>query len=152
MKRILFTILPAMLFVFSSCGGGTADGKVPELANEMCHCYESMQQTLSPAALQLYKDVAKATDPSAAFQAGLAKLDKAEADTIARSLMNITNSDSKVYLCLQEYDRRHEKETTRDKKKLLRKLLTELQKNTACPLSAAIVNLGIKRQEQLGTK
>jgi GTP cyclohydrolase FolE2 len=152
MKRLLLMTLPVLSFIFSSCGGGTADGKVPELASEMCQCYESMQQSLTPAAMQLYKDVAKASDPSVAFQAGLAKLNRAETDTVARGLMRVTSASSPVYQCLKAYDKKHEKETTRDKNALLRKLLVELQKNTACPLSAAIVNLGIKRQEQLGTK
>jgi hypothetical protein len=147
MSRILFSVLPALLFVFSSCGG-SADKKVPELASEMCKCFESMQKELSPVAQAFYKDVAKAAKPSAAFQNGLDNMDSVEAEAIRAGLLNIDEKDSKVNQCMEAYERKYEKETTRDEDGLVRKVLEEMRKNNACPLGAAIVNLGIEGQKQ----
>ncbi|MBL7727395.1 MAG: hypothetical protein JNM68_06920, partial [Dinghuibacter sp.] len=110
MRYILLLLAPVALF-FSSCGG-TADGKVPELASEMCKCYESMQTGISPAALQFYKDVAKSADPATEFKTGLEKLNPEDAQAVGKEFMKITQPGSTVYSCLQAYDRKHEKETT----------------------------------------
>lgn len=147
MKRILFTVLPAMLFIFSSCGG-SADKKVPELASDMCKCFESMQKELSPVAQEFYKEVAKSTKPAATFQNGLENMDSAEAGAIRAALMNIDDKDSKVNQCMEAYERKYAKETTRDEDGLVRKVLEEMRKNNSCPLGAAIVNLGIEGQKK----
>lgn len=144
MRRILFAVLPAILFIFSSCGSGSADRKVPELATEMCKCFESMNKGLSPAATALYKEVASATKPSATLKNGLENMDPAEAAAVSTSLMSLDDENSEIAKCMEAFDRKYEKETTRDRKSLFNNLLEEMRKNSTCPIGAAMINITIE--------
>lgn len=103
-----------------------------------------MQKGLTPVAQAFYKDVAKAAKPSVAFQNGLDNMDSTEADAIRASFLSMDEDGSKVNLCIDAFDNKYEKETTSNKSALLRKVLAEMQKNSACPVGAAVMNLGVE--------
>lgn len=142
-------LLAPMVLLLASCGG-TADSKVPELASEMCRCYESLQAVNSPAIQQFYKDVAKAEDVSSAFKANLTKLSPEEAQTVAKDFSKITQSGTEVNNCIQAFDRKHAKETTSNKMKLMKRIVAEMQKNNNCQIGTIVLDMGIEQQEKTG--
>ncbi len=150
MRYILLLLAPVALF-FSSCGG-TADGKVPELASEMCRCFESMQAESSPAIQQFYKDAAKSENASTAFKSGLEKLTPEEAQVVAKDFAKITQRGTDINNCIEKFDEKHKKETTREKMKLMKRIVSEMQKNVNCPVGAIVLGMGIQQQEKTGAK
>lgn len=145
MHRVLFAVLPAMLFIFSSCASGSADGKVPELASEMCKCFETMNKEISPAAAALYKEVAAAPKPGATLRNGLENMEPSEAAAIATAMGQLEDESTEIGKCVKAFDRKYEKETTRDRESLFRKLLEEMRKNASCPIGAALINLSVEQ-------
>lgn len=139
-------IYPAALFiiVLSACSG-TADNKVPELANEMCDCFTNFQQTISADAKDLMKAVAVSSDAQSEMMKGIAKLKPEDATDFGEKLRAVGTKGSDVYSCMEAFDKKHSKETTKDKEALTEKLLAEMRKNGNCPVGAAIVNLSLKK-------
>lgn len=138
MKKILNVAL--VVIGLSACKG-SADNKVPQLANEMCGCFEGMQKSLSPAALKIMKEVSTAEKPQEVLMKGMQQLNTDEAKAFAEQLKKIGEKDSEIMKCLNDFDKKHSTETTTDKKALTNKLLVELQKSANCSLGAAVVNL-----------
>jgi hypothetical protein len=132
----------AIAFVFTACSG-SADNKVPELANEMCDCFTKFQQDLSPEGRDLMKAVSTSATPQAELTAGMSKLKPEDIISFAEKLRSIGEKGSAVFTCMQEFDKRHEKETTKDRTALTEKLLTEMKAQGDCPVGAAIVNLSL---------
>lgn len=132
--------------LFQSCSSGSADKKVPELANEMCDCFTGFQTDLSPDVKSLLKKVALSATPRQEMQEGLAKLKPEEAGPFIEKFKQISDRTSAVNKCMQEFDTRHAKETTKDKKLLTEKMLKEMQANENCPAGAAVVNIGLEQQ------
>lgn len=132
------------LAVLTSCSG-SADKKVPALANEMCGCFDTVEKTLSADALTLMKTVAMAEDPQSALMSGISKLKQEEAITLSEQLKSIGTKGSAVFTCMQNFDKNHSKETTKDKKALMESLLKEMRADGSCPVGASIVSLGIKQ-------
>lgn len=144
MRSIIIAI--TVLFVLASCGSGSADKKIPELANEMCDCFTGFQKDLSPGVLALLKKVSVSASPREEMQQGLAKLNPEEAQAFIEKFKQISDKGSAVNQCMQAFDQRHAKETTRDKKALTEKLLKQMQGFTNCPAGAAVVNIGLQQQ------
>jgi DNA-directed RNA polymerase subunit F len=142
MKHVLKISVIAL--ILSACSG-SADKKTPELANEMCGCFDSFQNNLSEDAKKLMKEVSTAAKPQEVLMAGMAKLKPEDAKTFGENLQSIADKNSTVFKCLQEFDKKHAKETTADKKALTEKLLMEMQKSGNCYVGAAIVNLNPKK-------
>lgn len=131
--------------ILLSCASGSADKKVPELANEMCDCFSNFQKDISPAVIALLKKVSFSATPRQEIQSGLAKLKPEEAEIFIEKFKQISDKNSDVFKCMQEFDKRHEKETTKSKKALTQKMLKEMQENTNCPVGAAVVNIGLQQ-------
>lgn len=134
----------AIAFVFAACSG-SADKKVPELANEMCDCFTKFQQTISTDAKELMKAVSLSDNAQSEMMKGISKLKPEDATDFGEKLRSVGTKGSDVYTCMEEFDKKHSKETTKDKEALTEKLLTEMRKNNNCPVGAAIVNLSLKK-------
>jgi len=135
--------LLTLLIAFTSCSSGSADKKVPELANEMCGCFDNFQQSLSAETKDLMRAVSVAANPQTEMMQGMSKLKPEEAASFSEKLKSIGTKGSEVYNCMEAFDKKHAKETTKDKKALTEKLLTEMQAIGNCPTGAAIVNLSL---------
>ena len=46
---------------------------------------------------------------------------------------------------MENFDKKHSKETTKDRKALMEKLLKAMRAKGNCPVGAAIVSLGVKQ-------
>ena len=143
MKRLLK--ISVVAFMLSSCNG-TADNKAPELANAMCGCFDSFQNSLSEDGKKLMKEVSTAAKPQEVMMAGMAKFKPEDAKAFAEQLKTIGDKNSTVFKCLQDFDKKHAAETTTDKKALTEKLLMEMQKSGNCYVGAAIINLNPKHK------
>lgn len=139
-------LIMALTIVLFSCGSGSADKKVPELADEMCDCFTGFQKDLSPGIISLLKQVSVSANPRQEMQEGLAKLKPEEAQSFIEKFKQISDRNSEVNKCMQAFDKKHAKETTKDKKGLTEKLLKEMQGNNNCPAGAAVVNIGLQQQ------
>lgn len=140
----LFTTATILVALFISSCSGSADSKVPQLANEMCDCFTNFQKDMSPEVMDLLKKVSSSATPQADLQAGIAKLKPEDAVQFTQKFSSIATKGTEVFSCMEAFDKKHAKETTKDKKALSEKLLKEMQGNTNCPTGAAVVNLGIK--------
>jgi hypothetical protein len=140
----LITSLCFLVFL-AACSSGSADKKVPELANEMCDCFTNFQKDLSPEAMDLLKKVATSASPQADLSAGIGKLKPEDAVAFSKKFASIGEKGSDVFACMEAFDKKHGKETTKDKKGLTEKLLKEMQTNTNCPVGATVVNLGLSK-------
>ncbi len=138
--------IAASLGILYSCSSGSADKKIPQLADEMCDCFDGFQKDLSPPVIALLKQVSVAPNPRKEMQEGLAKLKSEEAESFIEKFKQISEKTSAVNKCMQEFDKRHGKETTKDKQSLTLKLLKEMQQNKNCPAGAAVVNIGLQQQ------
>ncbi|MDZ4807841.1 MAG: hypothetical protein SGI96_06175 [Bacteroidota bacterium] len=136
------TILILVSVFFASCSA-TADNKVPELANEMCGCFTEFQQSLSPEGKDLMKAVSIAANPQTELMTGMSKIKTEDAVSFAEKIKSIGTKGSQVYNCMEAFDKKHGKETTKDKGALTEKLLKEMQSQNNCPVGAAIVNLSL---------
>lgn len=144
MKQLFSIVLIAVLLI--SCNG-TADNKVPELAGEMCDCFDSFQQSLSADAQQLLKEVALAKDPQQVLMKGIAKLKPADAKAFAEKLQSLADKKTAIAQCMDNFDKKHSKETTANRNALLENLLVEMRKNGNCYTGAAIINLNPKAKD-----
>jgi hypothetical protein len=138
-------ILPSALLIvtLSACSSGSADKKVPELANEMCDCFTNFQKDLSTDAMELFKKVAMSPTPTQELAAGISKLKPDDAAIFAKKLTSIGTRGSEVFNCMEAFDRKHEKETTASKKELTEKMLKLMKQNNNCPVGAAVVSIGL---------
>jgi hypothetical protein len=141
MKNLIIAILPLSFIV--SCSSGSADKKVPALANEMCGCFDKFQQSLSVDAKELMKSVSTAANPQTEIMSGISKLKPEDALSFGEKLKSVGIKGSEVYTCKEAVDKKHSKKTTKDKTALTEKLLMEMQANGNCPVGAAIVNLSL---------
>ncbi len=139
-------LLFSVIIVITACKG-TADKKVPELAEEMCSCFDSIKQNTTPEEMTVFKEVSVAAYPQEVLQNAVKKMDAAKAAAFAEKLKSVGDKTSPVYVCLQQFDKKHEKETVQDKKAFTEKLFAQLQANN-CVIGAAIVNLGLKAQNK----
>jgi hypothetical protein len=145
MKYLTIVIIP--ICVLMSCSSGSADKKVPELANEMCDCFTNFQKSISPDAVKLMKTVSVAANPQTELATGISKLSGEDAASFAEKLKSIGTKGSEVYACMEAFDKKHGKETTKDKTALTEKLLQEMQGDANCPIGAAIVNLSLSKNK-----
>ncbi len=76
---------------------------------------------------------------------GIAKLRPEEAMVLSEQLKSIGTKGSVAFACMENFDKKHAKETTRDKKELMEKLLKEMRAKGDCPVGAAVVSLGLKQ-------
>jgi hypothetical protein len=146
-KTLPLFLLTVIVISFAACSG-SADKKVPELADEMCDCFTNFQQTISADAKDLMKAVSVASDAQSEMMQGISKLKPEDAAMFGEKLKAVGTKGSDVYACMEAFDKKHGKETTKDKEALTEKLLTEMQKNANCPVGAAIVNLSLKRSNK----
>ncbi|MBK6826603.1 MAG: hypothetical protein IPG86_06970 [Chitinophagaceae bacterium] len=145
MNRIKLTlIIVPVLVMMASCTEGSADKKVPELADEMCNCFDEFSKSVSEKEMGIFKEVSTAAQPQKVLTDAFAKLEAAEATGLAEKMKSIGDRNSPVFKCLDAFDKKHSKETTTDKEKLTEKLLKELQSNQ-CNIGAAIINLSLKK-------
>lgn len=142
MKSFYSLLFAAILF--SSCSG-SADSKVPELADEMCGCFDSFEKSLSSDAQALLKTVSTADNPQTAMMTGISKLKREDAIDFSEKLKSIGAKGSPVAACMENFDKKHSKETTKDKQVLMEKILKAMRANGNCPVGAAIVSLGVKQ-------
>lgn len=142
MKLPLF-IVP-VLALLTSCTEGSADKKVPELADEMCHCFDDFSKSVSENEMAIFKEVSTAAQPQKVLTEAFAKMETAEATGLAEKMKSIGDRNSAVFKCLEAFDKKHGKETTTDKEKLTEKLLNKLQSNQ-CNIGAAIINLSLRK-------
>ena len=143
MKKSFFTI--AVILSLSSCKSGSADKKVPELANEMCDCFSTFQNRFDSQSASLLKEVSTSADPKTLFQEGIKKMSAEKAEFFTRQIQSLGDKSSSVYACLADFDKKHGKETTKSKNELKKKLLAEMQRKGNCYTAAAMVNLDISR-------
>lgn len=148
--KILFSVITVMLFL-SSCGG-SADKKVPQLADEMCGCFETMQKSYSADVLNLLKEVSVAAEPQQALMNGMTKLKPEDAKKLAETLAAMGNKSTTVFKCLEDFDKKHANETTTNRVALTESLLAQMQAQANCPVGAAIVNLGLSKQRTTAAK
>lgn len=148
--KSLFTAVSLTIILFSC--SGSADSKVPELASEMCGCFDAMQKSFSPDVAGLFNEVAAAKDPQAVLMSGIAKLKPEDAKKLTESLAQMGDKNSAIFKCMEEFDKKHAKETTADRTALTEKLLAAMQKNGLCNTGAAVVNLGLSKQKKLAAK
>ncbi len=134
-----------IVLFLSACSTGSADKKVPELAAEMCDCFTNFQKDLSPDAMALLKKVATSASPQTELTTGIGKLKTEDALVFSQKFSAIGTKGSEVFNCLQTFDKKHEKETTKDKKGLTEKMLKEMQTNTNCPVGATVINLSLAK-------
>jgi Sec-independent protein translocase protein TatA len=143
MKKTLPFFLIATIVVSLTACSGSADKKVPELADEMCDCFTNFQKTISADAKDLMKAVSVATDAQSEMMQGISKLKPEDTAAFGEKLKAVGTRGSDVYACMEAFDKKHSKETTKDEESLTEKLLAEMQKNANCPVGAAIVNLSL---------
>jgi hypothetical protein len=134
------------LFLLSACSG-SADKKIPELANEMCDCFTKFQQDLSPEAIDMMKAISVSENPQTELMTGMSKVKPEDAASLGQKLQSIGTKGSDVYTCMEEFDKKHSKETTKDKAALTEKLLKAMQSQGNCPVGAAIVNLSAAKDK-----
>lgn len=133
-----------LLILLSSCSG-SADKKVPELANEMCDCFTNFQKSLSADGVALLKAVSVAADPQGEMTAGMGKLKPEDGIDFAKKIQSLGDKTSQVYACMEAFDKKHGKETTKNKTTLTENLLKEMQAKGDCPVGAAITNLSLSK-------
>lgn len=138
----------AISILFSACQSGSADKKVPELANDMCGCFTKFEESLTPDAKALMKEVAVSADPQKDMMAGMSKLKPEDAMEFSKKMSAIADRNSDIYKCMEAFDKKHGSETNRDKKALTEKLLSEMQGRSNCPTGAAIINLSLAREKK----
>jgi FMN-dependent NADH-azoreductase len=69
----------------------------------------------------------------------------AEAMEFAKQVQSIGEKSSPVFACMEAFDKKHGKETTKDKAALAKKLLKEMQSKGECVIGAAVINLGVAK-------
>lgn len=146
MKPVLsFIIFSSVILFLSSCKSGSADKKVPELASEMCGCFTNFQKELSPDIIALLKNVAASANPQQELMSGMTGLNPGDAAAFGKKFASIGSSGSDVFECMQAFDKKHGKETTKDKKALAARMLSQMLADANCPVGAAVVNLGLSK-------
>lgn len=139
----------AFSFFLISCGSGSADKKVPQLANEMCDCFTNFQQSLTADGVTLLKAVGVAANPQSEMTTGMGKLKPEEAVEFAQKIQSLGDKKSEVYACMEAFDKKHGKETTKNKTTLTENLLKEMQAKGDCPVGTAIINLSLSKENKL---
>jgi hypothetical protein len=145
MKKVMISVITTCVLISFIACSGSADKKVPALANEMCGCFDKFQQSLSADAMGLMKSISTAANPQSEMMDGLSKLKQEDALSFGEKMKSIGTKGSEVYTCMEAFDKKHSKETTKDRNSLMEKLLKEMKANGNCPVGAAIVNLSLAK-------
>lgn len=141
--RIIYITLASILL---SCGQGSADKKVKQLAGEMCSCFDEFKKNISEKEMQVFITVSTAANPQQAITNTMRQMNPDEANAFADKLKTIGDKNAPLFQCLQAFDKKHGQETTKDKQALTQNLLHELH-TMNCTIGAAIMNLSLGKMK-----
>jgi hypothetical protein len=139
-------LLPAVsLLVLISCHT-SADDKLPEIADQYCHCFSSLERSLSTPSKRILKMAANgATEED--LQEERDELSDAQLKRLKTDMEKITgieDKESTIYQCINQVDKKISGYRTKDKRKFISKLVSEMEKNDRCEVGSYIFRAGQK--------
>lgn len=137
-----FLVFSIITLFLASCSG-SADKKVPQLANEMCDCFQSFDKDLSPAGKELFQKMIHAENPQSVLQKGIAALPADESKQLVAKIQSLTNKDSEVFKCITAFDERNKHETIKDRKDFTQKIFQQMKVSGACTTGTAMMALSL---------
>jgi len=146
MKRIFLSVAVAAALV--SCSSSSS-GKVEKMTNEMCSCFNKINDSLPPESLKLFNDVATADNAGEAYMNGLKQIPEAVLLKMNAALMMVAKPGTAVKTCLEDMDKKY-KSIGGEKVEITRKMVDVLKKrkDSECNLMLALMRIELEKQEK----
>lgn len=138
-----FYVFSTVVLLFLASCNGTADKKVPQLANAMCDCFQSIDKELSPAARELFLKMTETENPQLMLQKGMTSLSADESKKLTEQIQLLTNRQSEVFQCIKAFDEKNKKETISNRKEFTRKIFKQMKASGNCTTGAAMMALSL---------
>lgn len=147
MKRNSVILGLVLSVMFAACG--TADQKVPAIADDFCNCFKKLEGSMSEGAKDLLLKAAESAAPESTLQSSLMALEEDKRMAIAQEMMAFQDAQdpsSELNKCIKSLEDKYKDDKTRDKKKFGEKLLSELKSKKGCEVTYAIMKIGFKQE------
>ena len=148
MKKNLSIVAGSALLLLTACQ--TADQKVPEISADFCNCFSDIEKNMSNQSKQIMEKAANTADPITTINSEMEKLSVEEQQAIRTEMTPIAdmqNKNSLIGKCIADVEKKYGNTKTFDQKKLLQKIVTELESKKNCTVTAALMKIGLKAKE-----
>ncbi len=138
----------AVAAVLVSCSSSSS-GKIDEMTNEMCGCFNKINDSLPAEAIKLFNDAAVAANAGETYMAGIKQLPEATLTQMNAALMQVAKPGTEAKTCLEEMDKKH-KSIGGDKVEVTRKMVESLKKrkDSECNLMLALMRIELEKLEK----
>ncbi|MBL7740420.1 MAG: hypothetical protein JNK14_14480 [Chitinophagaceae bacterium] len=147
--------LLAVLFVIGISSCKTADDQVPQIAADFCNCISTLEKGMSKATIDIISQAAEAADPEQAMEKAMEGMSEENKMKVAMEMVAMSKLDdasSEAGRCMKDIEKKYEKSYTFNEKKFNEKIIKELESKNGCSLTAAIMKLGLKVNDQEKSK
>ncbi len=147
MRKLVTPVCLILLVGIIACN--TAENKVPQMADDFCGCFRTLEDSLSAEAKQLLTKASTASDPDTAMSnamLGMSDEKKVSLGMEMMSFQSVQDPNSPISKCMKEIEKKYKSERTTDKKKFGAKLIRELESKKGCEVTTAIMKLGFKQE------
>ena len=147
MKKIFLTA--AVAAVLLACSSSSS-GKVEKMTNEMCGCFNKINDSLPAEAIRVFNEVADAPNAGETYMNAIKKLPEPVLLKMNGALMMVAKPGTAIKTCLEEMDKKY-KSIGGDKVDITRKMVTILQKrkDNECNLMLALMRMELEKQEKV---
>jgi hypothetical protein len=130
---------------------GAADGKMGELAADICNCMSMVEKDMSDETKQLIIDASGEADPTAAMQKAIMALPNDKKMSIGTEMMKMGAMSDKTKgagLCMKQLEEKYSDIKSMDTDKAILLKVVGALENANCPFALAVMKLGVKEMEK----
>lgn len=119
------------------------------MTNEMCGCFNKINDSLPPEAKTLFNEIAVAANAGEAYMTGLKQLSEPVIQKMTRALMQVSEPGTAAKTCLEEMDKKFTS-VKGDKKEITRQMVEALKKrkDSQCNLMQALMRIELEKLEK----
>jgi hypothetical protein len=140
MKSVSMCLALCILLV--SCSSGASN--IPQLANDMCKCFESAQMKMDAETVAFFELVKNSDNQQLTLQQEMAKLKPEKLKTVTDIILSVGNKESDVYKCLSDFDKNHTGTKTTNRQKLATDIAAKMKEDKSCVLGSVVMSMGAK--------
>jgi ABC-type phosphate/phosphonate transport system substrate-binding protein len=137
-----------LFIVFITCGliGGcnTAESKTPDIATDMCGCFNLLKDSLPAEGIKVFEKAATSATPQETFTTEMKSIPVEIAQKVNAALMSTAKDGSPVNDCLKEIDKKY-KTPTNDEQVMAQKMVDALKDKKGCEIMLALMRMNLKK-------
>lgn len=141
MKSVSLAFLIGIIVSIFSCNSSSSN--VSKLANSMCDCFVAAESKLDAETAAVFQKVAESENPQQMLQQEMAKLSPGRTKIITDIISMVSDKDSPISKCLNEFDKKHPESKSLNRKQMALDIIAEMKKNK-CTVGTVVMYMGTK--------